>query len=186
MNDRQKWKNAIEKGSYDPQCASLAWADMTIQVKCSHENESLSEIISNLSKALLQIEQSVERRFIDAPLGDLSKNQENKNRKQKKIKQNYNEDSFENHKLSNEQNKWQTLLNWEKSLMNCTNLSQLFIHFQSLDESITWSKSCLNARCKICRKKGDADKMLLCDKCDRGHHIYCLRPVLKVYKKNFL
>jgi bromodomain adjacent to zinc finger domain protein 1A len=22
--------------------------------------------------------------------------------------------------------------------------------------------------------------MLLCDKCDRGHHIYCLRPILKI------
>ena len=65
-------------------------------------------------------------------------------------------------------------------MLNCTNLSQLFIHFQSLDESIAWSKSALNTRCKLCRKKGDAEKMLLCDKCDRGHHIFCLRPVLKI------
>lgn len=62
--------------------------------------------------------------------------------------------------------------------MNCTTLSQIFIHLQTLDESIAWSKSVLNARCCMCKKKGDADKMLLCDKCDRGHHIYCLRPAL--------
>jgi len=37
----------------------------------------------------------------------------------------------------------------------------------------------MNARCRICRKKGDAEKMLLCDKCDNGHHMYCLRPQLK-------
>ena len=98
--------------------------------------------------------------------------------KTKKTKQN---DEDSNDVQSNgDLTKWQTILNWERSLMNSTNLSQLFIHFQSLDESITWSKSSLNARCRLCRKKGDADKMLLCDKCDRGHHIYCLRPVLKV------
>jgi len=49
---------------------------------------------------------------------------------------------------------------------------------QTLDEAITWSKSILNARCCVCKKKRDADKMLLCDKCDRGHHLYCLRPAL--------
>jgi bromodomain adjacent to zinc finger domain protein 1A len=82
--------------------------------------------------------------------------------------------------METDQNKSQTLLNWERSLMNCTSLSQLFIHLQTLDESIAWSKSALNTLCRLCRKKGDADKMLLCDKCDRGHHIYCLRPILKI------
>ncbi len=43
-----------------------------------------------------------------------------------------------------------------------------------------WSKSFLNARCRLCRKKGDGEKMLLCDGCDRGHHIYCLKPPMKV------
>lgn len=62
--------------------------------------------------------------------------------------------------------------------MYCTSISQLFIHLQNLDESIAWSKSVLNTRCRVCRKKGDADRMLLCDKCDNGHHIYCLRPSL--------
>jgi bromodomain adjacent to zinc finger domain protein 1A len=138
----------------------------------------LKEIISGLSKALLQIEQSVERRFLRLPLGDVPKTPDKMKNKTKKTKQN---DEDSNDVQSNgDSTKWQTILNWERSLMNCTNLSQLFIHFQSLDESIAWSKSCLNTRCRLCRKKGDADKMLLCDKCDRGHHIYCLRPVLKV------
>ena len=37
----------------------------------------------------------------------------------------------------------------------------------------------LNARCRICRRKGDAEHMLLCDGCDRGHHMYCLKPPIK-------
>eukprot|EP01018_Ginkgo_biloba_P029121 Gb_33312 [translate_table: standard] len=32
--------------------------------------------------------------------------------------------------------------------------------------------------CEICRKGDGEDKMLLCDKCDRGYHMYCLRPVV--------
>ncbi|TNN87336.1 Bromodomain adjacent to zinc finger domain protein 1A [Liparis tanakae] len=49
----------------------------------------------------------------------------------------------------------------------------------SLERSVLWSRSVLNARCRICRRKGDADNMLLCDGCDRGHHTHCLRPRLK-------
>ena len=36
-----------------------------------------------------------------------------------------------------------------------------------------------NAKCRICRRKTDPEKMLLCDGCDRGHHMYCLKPKLK-------
>lgn len=62
--------------------------------------------------------------------------------------------------------------------MNCTTLSQLFVHLQNFDESVAWSKSVLHARCRVCKNRGDADRMLLCYKCDNGHHIYCLRPAL--------
>lgn len=68
---------------------------------------------------------------------------------------------------------------WEESLMACTSLSQVFVHLNTLDGSITWSKSVLNARCRLCRRKGDGEKMLLCDACDRGHHMYCLKPPIK-------
>lgn len=57
---------------------------------------------------------------------------------------------------------------------------QLCLHFSTLDNSITWSRSALNARCRICRRKADAENMLLCDECDKGYHVYCLKPKLKV------
>ena len=68
---------------------------------------------------------------------------------------------------------------WEESLMACTNLAQVFIHLSNLDNCISWDKSVLNARCRICRRKGDAEHMLLCDGCDKGHHMYCLKPPIK-------
>lgn len=73
---------------------------------------------------------------------------------------------------------------WEESLMACTSLSQVFVHLNTLDGSVTWSKSVLNARCRLCRRKGDAEKMLLCDACDRGHHMYCLKPPIKEVSKD--
>lgn len=69
---------------------------------------------------------------------------------------------------------------WEESLCNCTSFPQIFLHLSSLEKSIIWSKSALHARCRICRRKGDGEHMLLCDGCDRGHHMYCLKPPVKV------
>ena len=36
-----------------------------------------------------------------------------------------------------------------------------------------------NTQCELCAKKDDGDKMLLCDKCGRGYHMFCLKPQLK-------
>lgn len=30
--------------------------------------------------------------------------------------------------------------------------------------------------CQVCKSPDNADKMLLCDRCDSGYHIYCLAP----------
>lgn len=69
---------------------------------------------------------------------------------------------------------------WEDSLLSATSLSQVYLHLATLDKSIVWAKSTLETRCKLCRRKGDPDKMLLCDGCDRGHHMYCLKPPMDV------
>jgi bromodomain adjacent to zinc finger domain protein 1A len=57
---------------------------------------------------------------------------------------------------------------WELSLMGSTNMGQLFLHLTTLDNSVVWSKSIMNTKCRLCRRKTDPEKMLLCDGCDRG------------------
>ena len=64
--------------------------------------------------------------------------------------------------------------------MLSTSLSQLWVHCCVLETSIAWSRSSLHAYCRICRRKSDGEHMLLCDACDRGHHMYCLKPPVKV------
>lgn len=68
---------------------------------------------------------------------------------------------------------------WEMSLMNSLNFSQLFLHLITLEKSIEWSKSIMKVNCVLCRSNKDEDVMLLCDNCNKGHHIYCLKPKLK-------
>lgn len=72
------------------------------------------------------------------------------------------------------------LESWQESLMQCTSTSQLFVQLGTLERSIAWSRSVLKAHCRICRRRGDAENMLLCDGCNRGHHLYCLKPPLEV------
>lgn len=53
------------------------------------------------------------------------------------------------------------------------------VHLQAcLDACILWEKSVANVRCRICRRNKDDDSLLLCDGCNSGFHLYCLRPPL--------
>ncbi|OXB66044.1 hypothetical protein ASZ78_001531 [Callipepla squamata] len=114
--------------------------------------QPVNNVVHCLASALLQIEQGIERRFLKAPLD-----------------------------ASDGGRSYKTVLDrWRESLLSSTSLSQVFLHLSTLDRSVIWSKSILNARCKVCRKKGDAESMVLCDGCDRGYHTYCIRPKLKI------
>ncbi len=54
----------------------------------------------------------------------------------------------------------------------------LFVLQACLDACILWEKSVANVRCRICRRNRDDDSLLLCDGCNSGFHLYCLRPPL--------
>ncbi|XP_034783959.2 bromodomain adjacent to zinc finger domain protein 1A [Acipenser ruthenus] len=142
--------------------------------------QPVNNAVHYLALALSQIEQGIERKFLKPPLGDedLKKDQKGKRKEDKKKKDE--DQSSEKDDASDSGRVHKTVLDrWRESLSSCSSLSQVFLHLSTLDRSIMWSKSILNARCKMCRKKGDAENMLLCDGCDRGHHIYCIRPKLK-------
>ncbi|XP_072485775.1 bromodomain adjacent to zinc finger domain protein 1A isoform X5 [Notamacropus eugenii] len=183
VTDRQTWRAALEKGRYELLSeenrengiiksvnedveemeidqAKFIVKDRLFGTKTEVPNtvsastntpQPVSKVVHYLATALLQIEQGIERRFLKAPL-DAS-------------------DSGRSYKT--------VLDRWRESLLSSASLSQVFLHLSTLDRSVIWSKSILNARCKICRKKGDAECMVLCDGCDRGHHTYCVRPKLK-------
>ncbi|CAD5175294.1 unnamed protein product, partial [Musa acuminata subsp. malaccensis] len=50
--------------------------------------------------------------------------------------------------------------------------------------SSSLSSAVLDAiRCEECGSGESADKLLLCDRCDRGFHLFCLRPILACVPK---
>ena len=116
-------------------------------------------VAQELAQALLQIEQGIERKYLTAPLGTAM--YKNKKQKHKKVVIK------------------SCLDRWRSSLSEATNLSQVFLHLFTLERCVAWSRSLLNMRCRVCRRKGGDESMLLCDACDSGYHMYCLRPPLK-------
>ncbi|KAH3882244.1 tyrosine-protein kinase BAZ1B-like [Dreissena polymorpha] len=67
---------------------------------------------------------------------------------------------------------------WQDALKQAGTLSRLHVMLGILDTCIKWEKSAEHAKCKICRRKGEEDKLLLCDECNQAFHMFCLRPAL--------
>jgi len=170
------------------------------------ESETTDQLVKDLSHAILQLGQAVEAKYQQAPLAESEKVIKKREKAERKLKrwiteknkkdddeeeaveeeeeeeddeaEDEEEEEDEEDKVSD--NALRTRMErWEKSLMACTNLSQLCLHFSTLENSITWSRSALEARCRVCKRKSDPDNMLLCDNCDKGSHMYCLKPKIK-------
>ncbi|CAN9501922.1 unnamed protein product [Ophioblennius macclurei] len=200
--DRQLWRLALEAGSYEALCADsrdnaavngrlepmeveqghLKVKDRLQELRCDSSvtsggatPQAVSGSVRILAQALAHIEQGIERRFLKAPLGDDDSKKDQKTKKSKKK----DEDQASDDGSDSGRVVKTVLERWRESLLSCSSLSQVFVHLSTLERSVAWSRSILNARCRVCRRKGDADNMLLCDGCDRGHHTHCLRPRLK-------
>lgn len=199
--DRETWRNAINQRGYDKQCDKLTCATGDIDIdtpanalidkiknesKYSRPGTPDSEVgsisiktyrdpgmylgllgedemtsdpkqqatVKQLACAILQLSHGVEQKYLHRPLGPDQKDK----------------------KWSGEEARER----WEQSLMASTSWSQLFLHLSTLENSVAWDKSALNAQCRICRRRRDAENMLLCDECNKGHHLYCLKPKLNV------
>jgi bromodomain adjacent to zinc finger domain protein 1A len=127
-----------------------------------HDSDILRDKVKSLASALLQIEQGIETKFIRQPFGP---------KKELKDKNAMNKALFYCKKR---------ILKWENSLMNSTNLSQIFLHYNILHDAISWSKSAQKMGCMVCRRKNEPEQTLLCDDCNKAWHMFCLRPKLKV------
>ncbi|XP_040468858.1 tyrosine-protein kinase BAZ1B isoform X3 [Falco naumanni] len=67
---------------------------------------------------------------------------------------------------------------WKTAIREAQTFSRMHVLLGMLDACINWDMSAENARCKVCRKKGEDDKLILCDECNKAFHLFCLRPAL--------
>uniref|UniRef100_A0A182KDU6 Bromodomain adjacent to zinc finger domain protein 1A n=1 Tax=Anopheles christyi TaxID=43041 RepID=A0A182KDU6_9DIPT len=126
-----------------------------------HESETLRRRVQALSRALLQVAQCIDQKFLRHPFGP------KKDHKDRTVMQQKQLEGLKN------------LVQWEVSLMQSTCFAQLFLHYNVLYDAIHWSRSAERICCMICRRKGDPGLTLLCDECNRACHTYCLKPKLK-------
>lgn len=118
--------------------------------------------LEQLSRSLLQVQAGIEKKYLMPPLG-MAVDEKHK-RGSKKA------DTVKDSDLCLEQ--------WKTSLAKSTSYAQIFVHLATLERAVMWSRSLMNVRCRICRRKGGDEYMLLCDGCDHGYHMFCLRPPL--------
>lgn len=193
--DRAQWRDAIENGGYEPCTDDLLFKkedkekeDTNIEgedmdVSTEEENFTMA-IAKDMAKAVVQIARGIEPKYMQPPLGDdektkLAKQKADKKEDQKKKKKDDDDSDEEDDYVSQKTHNKSVMERWEDSCLLSTSLAQVFLHLSTLEKSVIWSKSILHTRCRICRRKCDPDKILLCDQCDRGHHMYCLKPPLK-------
>ncbi|XP_059156185.1 bromodomain adjacent to zinc finger domain protein 1A-like isoform X2 [Physella acuta] len=183
IKNRTAWRDAILNRGYqcqtdDPLFMPSGKPHINGGEDVSTETQDVECVARDLAKALVQIARGVEPRFMKDPL----KEEETKRKKQsaQKDKKKKDEEDHSDEESSGSKSTRSLYERWEESLLSATSLSQVYLHLATLDKSIVWAKSTLETRCKLCRRKGDPEKMLLCDGCDRGHHMYCLKPPMEI------
>merc|ERR1711962_1615812 len=182
---RSTWRNSIETKSYRMLAEHLEWGeDGRLEAKELEDEEG--GLVKQMAAAILQVEQMIStediEKYLKEPLGEGEKERKKRQKKEEEREKRKAKAEEAGEEFGEDEDSGSSstpLKKWESSLMACTNLSQLFVHLTTLDNSIVWSKSVMNTKCRICRRKTDPDRMLLCDGCDRGHHMYCLKPPLK-------
>ncbi|KAL8611016.1 hypothetical protein ACOMHN_042632 [Nucella lapillus] len=169
VKDRTAWRDALERGGYSPYSDEAPFARVHSPKKSKADSKAGSSakqipeevVAKDLAHALVQVIQGVDPRYLKPPYGESDRR--SLNSKEEKQADAQRRAIYER---------------WEESALGSRSLSQVFLHLTALDKCIKWNRSTLKLRCRVCRRMRDDDKMLLCDKCDRGHHIYCLKPPL--------
>ena len=167
IDDRDCWRDYIENSGA---AAALAAKDDKKEDEAAKQDEqevfvpeSSSQSVQHLAQALLQIQAGIEKRCLLPPLGTAVD------------KQKYRGEPKKNGLVKESD---LCLEQWRASLAQVTSFPQIFVHLSTLERAIAWRKSLMYVRCRICRRKGGDEYMLLCDGCDHGYHTYCLRPPL--------
>ncbi|PAV74426.1 hypothetical protein WR25_02425 isoform E [Diploscapter pachys] len=151
--DRQEWRRLLSETG---DITSLIKGDIVVKTKeeeeiiYSHDELGRLNPVQKLAIAFLQLVQTIQMRFFRPPFVQPSR-----------------EDSSVN-RLTN------TFVRWQKSLLQCDSICAIALFLGTLEPAIMWDKSRLQGKCRLCRKKGAAESLVLCTNCDKCFHLGCV------------
>ncbi|XP_074045532.1 tyrosine-protein kinase BAZ1B isoform X3 [Macrotis lagotis] len=131
------------------------------------------ESLKDFGECVISLQASVIKKFLQgfmAPKQKRRKHQEDSVAKTEEVD--------EEKKMAEEAKVASALEKWKIAIREAQTFSRMHVLLGMLDACIKWDMSAENARCKVCRKKGEDDKLILCDECNKAFHLFCLRPAL--------
>ncbi|XP_036380882.1 tyrosine-protein kinase BAZ1B-like isoform X2 [Megalops cyprinoides] len=133
------------------------------------------ENLKDFGECVITLQESVIKKFLQ---GFMAPKQQKKKKKQGGEESSRAEYVDEEKMMAEEARVATAVEKWKSTIREAQTFSRMHVLLGMLDACIKWDMSAENARCKVCRKKGEDDKLILCDECNKAFHLFCLRPAL--------
>uniref|UniRef100_A0A3Q3LFC7 Tyrosine-protein kinase BAZ1B n=1 Tax=Mastacembelus armatus TaxID=205130 RepID=A0A3Q3LFC7_9TELE len=130
--------------------------------------------LKDFGECIITIQACVIKKFLQGFMAPKQK----KKKKQGGEESSKTEEVDEEKRLAEEARVATAVEKWKTAIREAQTFSRMHVLLGMLDACIKWDMSAENARCKVCRRKGDDEKLILCDECNKAFHLFCLRPAL--------
>ncbi|XP_034024058.1 tyrosine-protein kinase BAZ1B isoform X2 [Thalassophryne amazonica] len=132
------------------------------------------ESLKDFGECIITIQACVIKKFLQGFMAPKQK----KKKKQGGEENSKAEEVDEDKKLAEEAKVATAVEKWKAAIREAQTFSRMHVLLGMVDACVKWDMSAENARCKVCRRKGDDEKLILCDECNKAFHLFCLRPAL--------
>ncbi|MEQ2290917.1 Tyrosine-protein kinase baz1b [Ameca splendens] len=163
-SDIQEIASRLQKGG-------LGYLDDNIDIEDQLRD---MESLKDFGECIITIQACVIKKFLQGFMAPKQK----KKKKQGGEESSKAEEVDEEKKLAEEARVATAVEKWKTAMREALTFSRMHVLLGMLDACIKWDMSAENARCKVCRRKGDDEKLILCDECNKAFHLFCLRPAL--------
>ncbi|KAM4590167.1 tyrosine-protein kinase BAZ1B isoform 2-T2 [Fundulus diaphanus] len=163
-SDIQEIASRLQKGG-------LGYLDDNIDIEDQLKD---TESLKDFGECIITLQACVIKKFLQGFMAPKQK----KKKKQGGEESGKAEEVDEEKKLAEEARVATAVEKWKTAIREAQTFSRMHVLLGMLDACIKWDMSAENARCKVCRRKGDDEKLILCDECNKAFHLFCLRPAL--------
>lgn len=164
-SDIQEVASRLQKGG-------LGYMEDNVDIE---EQLEKTEHLKDFGELIITIQSCVIKKFLQ---GFMAPKQKKKKKQAAEENSSKVEEVDEEKKLAEEARVATAVEKWKTAIREAQTFSRMHVLLGMLDACIKWDMSAENARCKVCRRKGDDEKLILCDECNKAFHLFCLRPAL--------